>query len=152
MTHILSRARDSNSIITLHRLSLIDHPRLVLQNLSHPLLRGRPFLYCLESSESICTQSARAILTTLDASIRVPAKHHYWTFHPVGTAIFALSLFTCKHPTTWQARSDIEVSQNTIAGIVVIFADVNYTGSDALSCDSLYNQGLFGPRTLHPIR
>ncbi|KAJ9118362.1 hypothetical protein QFC24_006190 [Naganishia onofrii] len=104
-------------------LSLIDHPRLVLQNLTHPLLRGRPFLHYLESSESICTQSARAILTTLDASARTPSKYHYWTLHSVGTAIFALSLFTCKHPTTWRARADVEMLSHATRFITKGFLD-----------------------------
>jgi hypothetical protein len=102
----------SFSLITLHRLSLVDHPRLVLQNLSHPRLQGQPFLHFLESSESICTHSARSVLTTLDACTRTSPKNlHYWTLHSVGTAIFALSLHTCRHSATWQARADLEVSR-----------------------------------------
>ncbi|KAJ9093164.1 hypothetical protein QFC21_006480 [Naganishia friedmannii] len=104
-------------------LSLIDHPRLVLQNLTHPLLRDRPFLHYLEASESICTQSARAILTTLDASARTPARYHHWTFHSIGTAIFALSLFTCKHPTTWRARADVEMLSHATREITKGFLD-----------------------------
>ena len=100
-----------HSLITLHRLSLIDHPRLVLQNLSHPRLQRQPFLHILESSESICTQSARSILTTLDACARNTGKKEYWTLHSIGTALYALSLHVCRHSATWQARADLEVSE-----------------------------------------
>jgi hypothetical protein len=101
----------SYRLITLHRLSLVDHPRLVQQNLSHPRLQGQPFRHFLEASETICTQSARSILSTLDACARMSTRNfHYWTLHSVGSAIFALSLHVCRHSSTWQARADLEVS------------------------------------------
>lgn len=97
-------------LITLHRLSLVDHPRLVQQNLSHPRLQGQPFRHFLEASETICTQSARSILSTLDACARMSTRNfHYWTLHSVGSAIFALSLHVCRHSSTWQARADLEL-------------------------------------------
>lgn len=140
-------------LITLHRLSLVDHPRLVLQNLSHARLQGQPFLHLLESSESICTHSARSILTTLDACTRTsPRNFHYWTLHSVGTAIFALSLHTCRHAASWQARADLEVSWSLMLIRSNAFPELMRCSAAVIPSHSIRDQELFGARAASTIR
>ncbi len=94
-------------VITLNRLSLFDTNRLVLPNLSHPRLQ----LYadCLASGENTCTQSARAILISIDTSKRTCQQWNYWTLNSVTAAVFALYIHTWKNASTWQAQSDLQV-------------------------------------------
>ncbi|KAI5477299.1 hypothetical protein MNV49_006520 [Pseudohyphozyma bogoriensis] len=108
-----------HAMITLHRLSLFEHERLVVPNLSKPSLR--PFNTRLANGTSLCLNSARATLSALERMTAAFPKDHSWSLHCVFTAIIVLAVHTCKNPSTWQARADLFLIENATDVAATIF-------------------------------
>ncbi|KAM0753452.1 hypothetical protein T439DRAFT_322357 [Meredithblackwellia eburnea MCA 4105] len=93
------------AMITLHRLSLFDHTRIVLPNISKPSLKQ--YASRLQNSPSICVTSARATLLCIERISTAFPNDRSWTLHCVFNAIIVLSIHTWRNPSSWQARADL---------------------------------------------
>ncbi|KAK4054334.1 hypothetical protein OIO90_003567 [Microbotryomycetes sp. JL221] len=111
-------------LITLHRLSLFDHAKLVLPELTKTSLL--PYAGRLQNSISICLNSARSTLSALErVSTHLP-QSRCWTLHPVFTAIIVLAIHTWQFPATWQARADLAILEHATAFAAEVFTRVGF--------------------------
>ncbi|KAK4054116.1 hypothetical protein OIV83_001141 [Microbotryomycetes sp. JL201] len=111
-------------LITLHRLSLFDHAKIVLPELCKPSLQ--PYAGRLQNSISICLNSARSTLSSLERVSAHFPNCRTWTLHPVFTAIIVLAIHTWQFPATWQARADLAILEHATAFAAEVFTRVGF--------------------------
>ncbi|KAM0789605.1 hypothetical protein ACM66B_000411 [Microbotryomycetes sp. NB124-2] len=111
-------------LITLHRLSLFDHAKIVLPELGKPALQ--PYAGRLQNSISICLNSARSTLSALERVSTHSPRCRTWTLHPVFTAIIVLAIHTWQFPATWQARADLAILEHATAFAAEVFTRVGF--------------------------
>ncbi|KDE04373.1 hypothetical protein MVLG_05165 [Microbotryum lychnidis-dioicae p1A1 Lamole] len=111
-------------MITLHRLSLFDHARLVLPNINSPLLQ--PYASRIQNSASICLTSARSTLSCLERLRAAFPRDRSWTLHCIFNAIIVLAIHTWQNPTTWVARADLIILEHSTAFAAEVYGRAGF--------------------------
>lgn len=94
------------TMINLHRAALLMDKEIHQANLARYNL-GKADTNRLASSESICANSARTIITAFLQAREITKNSRLQTMTGPLMAIYVLSINTLKNPTSWSARSDV---------------------------------------------
>ncbi|KEQ75223.1 hypothetical protein M436DRAFT_41996 [Aureobasidium namibiae CBS 147.97] len=94
------------TMINLHRAALLMDKDIHQTNLARYDL-GKANANRLASSESICANSARAIITAFLQAREITKNSRLQTMTGPLMAIYVLSINTLKNSTSWSARSDV---------------------------------------------
>ncbi|KAK4046743.1 hypothetical protein OIV83_005848 [Microbotryomycetes sp. JL201] len=117
------------AVITVHRLSLLNHEQLVAPFLDKPLVR--PYADRLRSSKSLCLTSARLMLSALE-QVRFAPWPRFWTFHPFFASCLTLMIGVWQEPKSWQAKADLQILEQVAQFSSSLYQDcgfpVSFTG------------------------
>ncbi|KAM0791893.1 hypothetical protein ACM66B_004148 [Microbotryomycetes sp. NB124-2] len=94
------------AMMTVHRLSLLNHAQLVAPFLDKPLVR--PYADRLRSSKSLCLNSARLALSSLE-QVRFSTWPRFWTLHPFFASTLTLMIGVWQDSSSWQAKADMQI-------------------------------------------